>query len=422
MRVLWVCNIMLPFIARKWNLPASNKEGWLTGIVERVMHEADRLQLAVCFPTEDGSICPKTEIDGIMCYAFTERVSRPELYDDAMEGRFAQIIEDFQPDILHCFGTEFGHTLAALRAFGKPERSLVGIQGLCAACADAYMADLPEYVRKRSTFRDVLKNDNLEKQRQKFVLRGKRENEILRLTGNITGRTAFDRRETEAVNPKSRYFFMNETLRSCFYDGRWEWDACEKHAVFVSQGNYPLKGLHYVLQAMPELLVKYPDCKLYVAGDVITAYTTWKEKIKISSYGKYLLELIKKYRLHKAVVFLGKQGAEQMKARFLQSHVYVLASSLENSPNSLGEAMLLGVPCVASEVGGVPDMLNDNTEGLLYPAGDAAAMTVCISRIFDDRELAERLSAAAVARAAVTHNADKNYQRLTEIYKSLMER
>lgn len=420
MRVLWVCNVMLPFIAEALGVPAGNKEGWLTGIAE-MMKQETRVRLAICYPTQEESPRSPIEIDGILCYAVTENLRCPERYDAAMEKRFAGILEDFRPDLLHCFGTEYGHTLAALRAFGQPDRSLVGIQGLCAACAKVYMADIPESVRKRSTLRDIVRRDNLKRQQQKFVIRGERENEALRLTGNITGRTTFDREETQAVNPKGRYFAMNETLRSCFYDGAWTWDTCEMHSLFLSQGNYPLKGLHYVLQAMPELLSKYPDCRLYAAGDVITAYTTWKEKLKISSYGKYLLELIRQYRLEDAVVFLGKQDAGQMKRRFLASHVYVLASSLENSPNSLGEAMLLGVPCVAAQVGGVPDMLDNGVEGLTYPAGDTAAMAACIGRIFDDRKLAERLSQAAAERAAVTHNGAVNYRRLLEIYETMLE-
>ncbi len=423
-KALWVCNIMLPFIARALGVSASNKEGWLTGIVNKVIENRKKdsaflLELAVCFPAY-GENCPAClEVDGIRCYAFREDLQRPETYDPALEVRFAHILADYQPDLLHCFGTEYGHTLAALRAFNSPKKSLTGIQGLCGACAKAYMADIPDYVQRRVTLRDFLRKDDLPRQQKKFALRGAREKEILRLTGNVTGRTAFDKRETAALNPKARYFFMNETLRRCFYEGAWDLKDCEKHSIFVSQGNYPLKGLHYVLWAMPKLLADFPDCKLYVAGDVITAHRTWKEKCKLSSYGKYLLELIREYRLESAVVFLGKLDAQQMKARFLASHVYVLASSLENSPNSLGEAMLLGVPCVASAVGGVPDMAEDGVEGLTYRAGDAAAMAACIGQIFTDGALARHLSAAATKRAATTHDGDANYARLLEIYETI---
>lgn len=424
MRILWVCNIMLPFIAEVLGRQASNKEGWLTGLAgEITAHKAaSGMELAVCFPVEEAQKTLCGEADGVKYYGFYEDIRHEEKYDAALETRMQEILADWQPDIVHCFGTEFGHTLAVIRAFGRPERVLVGLQGMCAACAEAYMADVPDYVQKRSTFRDIVRNDNLQKQQQKFAVRGRREKEILSLAGNVTGRTSFDKKEAQALNPDAVYFFMNETLRSSFYTGAWSAAQCEKHSIFVSQGNYPLKGLHYVLQAMPALLNKYPDCRLYVAGDIITAHTTWKEKLKLSSYGKYLLELIQKGNLEKSVVFLGKSDAQAMKARYLKSNVFVLASSLENSPNSLGEAMLLGVPCVASAVGGVEDMLSDGVEGLTYESGDVAALTACISRIFDKQQLAEKLSAAAAKRARITHDGNTNYRRLMEIYRTMTEK
>lgn len=355
-------------------------------------------------------------------YGFYEDIRHEEKYDAALERRMQEILTEYRPDIVHCFGTEFGHTLAAVRAYNRPERVLVGLQGMCAACAEAYMADVPNYVQKRSTFRDIVRGDNLRQQQQKFAIRGRREKEILRLAGNVTGRTAFDKREAQAVNPNAVYFFMNETLRTSFYTGAWSAKDCEKHSIFVSQGNYPLKGLHYVLLAMPALLREHPDCRLYVAGDIITAHATWKEKLKLSSYGKYLLELLQKGNLGQSVVFLGKSDAQAMKERYLKSNVFVLSSSLENSPNSLGEAMLLGVPCVAAAVGGVPDMLSDGAEGLTYSAGDVAGLTACISRIFNNQQLAEQLSEAAAKRARITHDGNTNYNRLVEIYRTMTEK
>lgn len=62
---------------------------------------------------------------------------------------------------------------------------------------------------------------------------------------------------------------MNETLRPEFYEGRWDLNGVEPHSIFISQGDYPLKGFHFVLQAMPKILKEYPDAKLYVAGKSI---------------------------------------------------------------------------------------------------------------------------------------------------------
>lgn len=81
--------------------------------------------------------------------------------------------------------------------------------------------------------------------------------------------------------------------------------------------------------------------------------------------------------------------------------------------------MLLGVPVVSSEVGGVPDMLTDQKEGLLYHAGNVSALAMAVTRIFEDAALAERLSRAARERAGKTHDGDANYRRLLEIYHEM---
>ena len=51
MRVLWICNIMLPVIAKQLGMPYSNKEGWLSGLAERILDEKNsNITLGVCFP------------------------------------------------------------------------------------------------------------------------------------------------------------------------------------------------------------------------------------------------------------------------------------------------------------------------------------------------------------------------------------
>lgn len=431
-KVLWICNIMLPAIARELQLPYSNREGWLSGIFERVQKKDAPFELGVCFPW-DGDVVDMPgfgengsfTVSGIKCYVFSENIGHPEHYDSRMEKRFAEIFRDFGPDMIHIFGTEFPHSLAAVRAFGKPEKILVGIQGLCSEIAKVYMAELPKKVQNQVTFRDFVRKDSIRQQQEKFVLRGQNEAEIIKGCGNITGRTRFDREGTAAINPKAKYYSMSETMREQFYTGRWDETKCERHSIFLGQGDYPLKGMHLVLQAMAELLPDYPDLKLYVAGNSVVEHGSLKQRLKLPAYGKYLLKLMKQYGLEQKVIMTGKLSAEEMKERFLKSSVFVCASVLENSPNTVGEAMLLGVPVVASEAGGIPDMITDGRDGLLFPAGDAKALAKAISRLWDeerDREgltLALRLSEQASKRARIVHDGECNYLRLLEIYREI---
>ena len=420
MRVLWLCNIMLPVIASQLGLPCSNKEGWLSGLAARVCREKpDDMTLGVCFPVTGEAI--RGETDGLLWYGFPEDTSRPHLYGKGLEGALGRIVEMFKPDIVHCFGTEYPHTLAMTRVYGRPQRTLIGIQGLCFVYAEAYMAGLPDSVRRRTSLRDFLRQDNLRQQQNKYRRRGTFEKEALRRTAHVTGRTDWDREWAKRVNPGAAYHFMNETLRESFYGPVWDVKSCRPCSIFVSQGNYPIKGLHYLLQAMPMIKRRFPKAHLFVAGDVITRADTVKEKLKLSGYGRYLRELIRANRLERSVTFLGRLGEKEMLRHFLESHVFVSPSSIENSPNSVGEAMLLGMPVISSDVGGVHNMLLSGLEGVLYHPGDVKALADWVCYVFDGKNSAEieEMGRCARLRALRTHDPETNYRRLLEIYDEI---
>ena len=427
MKVLWVCNIMPPTIARQIGVSYSNREGWLSGILDRVAQEQGRnsIELGIAFPAgeELGDLQRTMQLGENMscrCYGFSENTDTPEVYDPGLEKRFEEILADYKPDILHVFGTEFPHALACIKTYGQPERTLVSIQGLCSAIAEEYMADLPVKVQRQVTLRDRIKEDSLKQQQKKFKKRGDHEKEALLLTGHIAGRTDFDREQTAKINSSAVYHYLNETLRGIFYHDRWKRTACEPYSIFLSQGDYPLKGFHYLLRALPKVLEQFPDTHVYVAGANIIEVGTFQDRLKLSAYGKYIRKLIRENRLSNRITMLGRLTAEEMKEQYLRCHLYVLPSALENSPNSLGEAMMLGMPCVAADVGGVHNLLTDGGDGLLYPAGDVEALADRIIEIFTKEAIVERFSDNARKHARVNHDADQNYYRLLHIYREML--
>lgn len=453
MKVLWLCNVMLPVIAEGLHLKASNKEGWLSGLADVVLkrRKENNIELTVAFPAPEGLLTPRSDVGvyaidtryGTMnCHAFREAVGSPHVYDEGLEERMRKILRDCSPDVVHCFGTEYPHTLAMCRVFPEKDRLLVGLQGLCAVYANAYFADLPEKVIRSVTFRDLIKRDSIVRQQRKFALRGEMEREAVGLAGNVTGRTLWDRFYTERWNPRARYFYMNETLRSDFYDAVWERSGCEPHSIFASQGDVPLKGIHYLLKALPAVLARYPDAHVYVAGGNIIQYETWKQKLKLSAYGKYLRKLLREGDLDAHVTFLGRLSGAQMKERYLKSHLYVCCSSIENSPNSLGEAMLLGMPCVSADVGGITSIFTGGEDGILYegfrsPLNEydnmrdtkarrenplekvSRRLSDAIVGMWSDEEEMSRYCKNARSHAKRTHDGEENYAKMIEIYSNI---
>ena len=83
--------------------------------------------------------------------------------------------------------------------------------------------------------------------------------------------------------------------------------------------------------------------------------------------------------------------------------------------------MCIGTPSVAAYVGGVSDMATDNEDALFYRNDDPALLAWNIKRIFDNDELALKLSKNGRKRARITHDADNNSKALYEIYKSILK-
>lgn len=419
MKVLWLCNIALPKISQHLGMKPSNKEGWLSGISEAVSTNHD-FELMIAFPVDKEHAGLLETIDGITYAGFYEDTVHPELYDRNLEKDFSSLIDAYKPDVVHAFGTEFPHTLAMARVLNEhPEKLLIGIQGVMGVIKDHYLDGVPASVTNRVTLRDFLRHDSLKQQKEKFDYRAVNEMEALMLTGNVTGRTPLDLEFAAKVARFAKYHFMNETLRKEFYEGRWHYEACKPHTIFLSQGNYPVKGVHYVLEALPALKKKYPDIKLVIAGDNITKHANLKERLKLSSYGKYLLELIKKGGLEDNVEFVGSIDAASVKEKLLEANLFLCPSTIENSPNSLGEAMLLGVPSVSANVGGISGIFKDGVDGIMYEAGNIEAMCEAITKMFDDVSLAKEYGENAMAHAHITHNPELNYKRLINIYEEI---
>lgn len=417
MNILWLCNIPLPIISAHMGKPNECLGGWMTGILNEMKNKKD-IRLTVVFPTlGENIICG--EVDGIQYYGFPEKIAKPYLYDYSVELYLDQIIKKVKPDIVHIFGTEFPHALAMTKIFNKPKKTIINIQGLCSIIEKHYYANLPQNIVNRYTFRDLVKRDNIKTQRRKFKKRGAFELEAIKNVDNVIGRTEWDKACTYQINPDCKYYECNEILRDEFYKYEWDINRCQKHSIFMSQGTYPIKGLHFMIEAMNQVVKLYPDAHLYIAGNDITADKTLKDKLKVSSYSKYIKELIYKYDLKKHITFTGNLDEKSMCKRFLDSHVFVSASSIENESNSMSEAKILGVPVIGSYVGGTTGRIDHGIEGYQYQFDAPYMLAHYIDNIFKDDEKAISFSNESRKRALIINDKKANFENMLEIYQRI---
>lgn len=415
MKVLWITNILFPeaeqLLTGSGELKASG--GWMLGAANALLQNKE-VKLTVA--SVSAKVCKLTKLKGhnILYYVFP--MGKGNLrYNEEYFTYWTQIQESIKPDVVHIHGTEYSHGLAYMKACGS-ENVVISIQGLTSAYYYYYYGMTKKDIYMNLTFRDIIRGSILKGQKQ-FKQRAAYEIEMIKEAKHIIGRTSWDRARTWAINPCAEYHFCNETLRPEFYDGsKWNYNKCNKHTIFLSQAGYPIKGLHQVLKAMPIILRHYPDASIRVAGGDITKTSTLSEKLRLSGYGKYIKKLIKKVGMEGKVTFTGNLNAQQMKQEYLRANVFICPSTIENSPNSLGEAQILGTPCVASYVGGIPDMMKGNEDNL-YRFEEIEMLAEKVCHIFAKQN--EQVDMRAVA--ANRHNPDTNSGCLIFIYESIIK-
>lgn len=411
-------------IAKEIHRPFRSINGWIQVLVDELGGNSN-YELTILFPINKKEKSIQGRAENVVYYSFFQNVKKPEKYQAEQEVFFEHILEKVRPDLVHIWGSEYPHTLAMVKACEKKEmlhQTVISIQGLISVYAKHYYAGLPSKVVFAKTMRDFIKCDGIQEAKRKFEIRGRYEQEALKKVKHVIGRTEWDLACIKMLNPGVIYHYGNEILRQKFYEGEWRLEKCQKHSIFMSQWGYPIKGLHMLLEAFKNVITEYPDAKLITTGKN-PFEVKGKEKIKQTYYYRYLMRLIEEWGLKEHIVFLGGELKEdEMRKQYLKAHVFVMPSAIENSPNSMGEAMLLGTPVVASNVGGVSSMLIHEKEGFLYPFDEPYMMAYYIKCIFKNDDLARKLSCGGRTRAIQTHHIMENVDNYYRIYDSITSR
>lgn len=419
MKILWITNIIFPeaqalLSGNKRELKESG--GWMTAASDALVQQPG-VHLTIASVSRRIRSLTRLEGDSITFYILPGGFKGNRRVNHGLEKYWALVCDEVKPDIVHIHGTEYTHGLAYLEAC-DPSNVCVSIQGLVGPCSYYYYYGLTRFEIKRAvTLRSLFRGGILSEYHD-FKRRGISEKEIIRRVGHIIGRTQWDYTRTRAINPNAQYHYAGETLRSVFYDhSLWNYSNCLPHSIFLSQASYPLKGLHMVLKAMPIVLRSYPDTILRIAGNDITDSRGLPKRIALSDYGIIIDNMIRKYDLRDHILFTGPLSAQEMKKEYLNTNVFICPSSIENSPNSLCEAQVLGVPVIASYAGGIPDLMHGD-EGNLYRYEEFEMLAYKIIHLFKKKE---QINNEAMRKKALErHDPLKNVSRLMDIYESIV--
>ncbi|WP_270238250.1 glycosyltransferase family 4 protein [Clostridium perfringens] len=411
MKILWSVNTLMPKVAQKLGIKSSHAISWVDAMSNR-LKDKENIDIAIVSPTKN-KVVSNIKLEGIKYYLINENSTT----DD-----WNKIIDDFNPDVIHLYGTEKQHNMPLVK-MDLDIPIVISLQGILTEYERFYYGGIDiSTLIKNITIRDLVRG-TIFKERKNFKKAAIIEREMLRSVKYVEGRTDWDRVASMNINNNLIYYHCPRLIREAFYNSEhWSPDNMEPYSIFIHQGNYPIKGLHFVLEALNILKYKYPNVKLYIAGNDIINRSNFKQKLLRNGYSKYLKSLVKKYDLESNIIFTGYLSAEKLAKKLLNCNVMVISSAIENSPNSLAEAELVGIPCIASYVGGNPEMLKDGEEGFLYCFNEPGILADKISKIFDSSELAKSFSSKAIKSASKRHNAKDLENRLIGIYKDMIIR
>lgn len=408
-KILWVTNVVLPDYCFEYGIKHTYSGGWITGLLNSLQSE----EIALCFPIRDREKVKNGKAYGHDYYSlFVGKGNEP--FEKIVENA-KRIIQESQPDIVHIWGTEFIHSAAfSIACSNLNKKSIIDIQGI-QGCLIYHMHDgIPDYwLRKKN-----VGESSLLEYRKNSVVDARREELTVNKAYYVLGRTNWDRKYVEQMKPNVRYMACQRVLRKQFYENKKQWNlnTCDQYRIFMSQGTSTHKGVHYMLEALPYILKRYPNTIVRIGG---ISPIDVNIRGNIPSYGLYLRHLISKLGLEEHVAFVGRLNEEEMINEYLNANIFVSASSVENNSNSICEAQFLGTPVISSFVGGLGDIIQDGETGIFYSPGDVRMLAGCVCDTFANPEKQEYMSENGKSVARQRHDRDKIAATMQEIYREV---
>ncbi len=279
--------------------------------------------------------------------------------------RLNSVLKSIHPQIIHAHGTEFSYAISAVRS-GFP--ALISVQGLI----NLIFKDSRRLFFKLSRYleRAALKQGKYFIPKSNFVknyVRGLNPSAVFFDIENIIGDVYFHAEITPSKNPQ--IIFVGSLQKS--------------------------KGIEDLLNALAHLKNGY----LVVIGaatetELRNHWITLSKHFRkgTPTYFEHLATMVRDLQISDRVEFRNKQPSSVIADELSKSKVLVLPSYMENNPNVIMEALVVGIPVVAYNVGGIPDLIESGYNGYLVEPGNINELAEKIEKIIADPLLFERLS------------------------------
>jgi glycosyltransferase involved in cell wall biosynthesis len=293
--------------------------------------------------------------------------------------RLAGEIVRINPDIVHAHGTEAAYALGGLRS-GYP--CLISIQGI-----------ITEYQKTNPSFR--------------FRILSTREHEQVQGGKYFGCRTRFDSGFVRRVNPHARIFELQEAIDPIFFQQQWR--VTDGAGILFVGSLETRKGVVFLIEALALVKQSVPAATLTLIGSGAPSYIVGL-KTRARELG-----------ILGDIVFRGHVTTDEIAREHLKAQIFVLPTLNDNSPNTLAEAMVSGMPVVASAIGGIPSMIDDSRTGLLSPSADPKTLAEKIVHLLTHKAEREALGRNASGVARSRHKPERVAEETLAAYAQILE-
>jgi glycosyltransferase involved in cell wall biosynthesis len=179
-----------------------------------------------------------------------------------------------------------------------------------------------------------------------------------------------------------------------------------RRMIFACRQLFPRKGIRFLIEAVATLRPKYPDLRLIIAGDGFERSS--------------LEQLAKDLGVDDRTQFLGWISNKDLPQYYRGCEVSVIPSLEEGFGIPAAEAMGCEIPVVATDAGGLPEVVADGVTGFVVPKGDAGALADSIDRLLADPELRTRMGKAGRIRAVERFDWDRSVAQFETVYATVL--
>jgi len=397
--------------------------GWIESFIT-LLERQNEIELALAF--FHSKDCKKVQRDNLTFYPIfkASRRSNPfkTIFDD-LKGNIeseslckdmVMAIEDFKPDVIQVFGSE--NIYPSVQKYTKVP-VVVHLQGLLNPYYNTfYPINQSKYnfIFDFGYLKENLLGKGINAQAKRIKNKAKREADHFKNLRYVMGRTHWDKMVSQVHNPEITYFHVDEVLRPIFYKKMTATLARKQGSVIkivttISPTLY--KGLDVILKTA-QLLKE--TSSLNFEWSVVGLKNT---DPLVKHFEKNLR--IKHHEV--GVEFLGIRDANDFADTLQLADIFIHPSYIDNSPNSVCEAQLLGVPVIACNVGGMATLIKNGISGRLVPSNGIYEFVHSILDFNSDPEIYWEMADKAKEIALKRHDSNKILGQVLEVYNKIKE-